>query len=178
MSAEEIRQTLSEFDAYFNHFSQIEPKEEGYKDAGHTWIAFTDKWERWKKELLAYASQQSASSSGKGAGEWVKASERLPEGTSGYAKDIVYKIHRDSGTRLMITTVNQFLDDIKYRIKEKYEWLDPTASLAADSMRVSMTKDDIIDFAKKLIFSYENSGNPAGELIPDCDTLINNLFQP
>lgn len=56
--------------------------------------------------------------------QWIKASEKLPEGTNGYAKDIAYKVHRDSGTRIFTSTVNQFLDTVKYRVQEKYEWLD------------------------------------------------------
>lgn len=42
---------------------------------------------------------------------------------------------------------------------------------------VTFTKAELFDFAKKIIFSYENSGNPAGDLIPDCDTVVNDVFK-
>lgn len=34
-----------------------------------------------------------------------------------------------------------------------------------------------VEFANQLIFSYENCGNPAGDLIQSSDDVINNLFK-
>lgn len=46
-SVHELAQTLKEFDAYFDALSQPQ------KDAGNLWIAFTDKWNAFKKRIIS-----------------------------------------------------------------------------------------------------------------------------
>lgn len=89
---------------------------------------------------------------------WVKASERMPTETSGFAEDIIYKIQLDSGQRLRISTINQFLETVKYRITEKFEWLEkitPNKTLIEgkeeDESR-TYTEQDIL-------FVYEETAN-------------------
>lgn len=64
---EEMAAELKEFDAYFdalynNHLD---------KDAGNLWIAFTDKWNSFKKILLSAKASAPVS-------EWVKVEDGLP----------------------------------------------------------------------------------------------------
>lgn len=65
---DEMAAELKEFDAYFdaiynNHLD---------KDAGNLWIAFTDKWNSFKKRLLSAKAFAPVS-------EWVKCEDGLPD---------------------------------------------------------------------------------------------------
>lgn len=42
---------------------------------------------------------------------------------------------------------------------------------------VTLTREQVVEFANRLIFSYENSGNPAGDLIPISNEVIDSLFK-
>ena len=44
-------QDLKAFESYFDYFATTTTPKEGYKDAGNSWIAFTDKWNAFKKKL-------------------------------------------------------------------------------------------------------------------------------
>lgn len=55
--------------------------------------------------------------------DWVKASERLPMQTNGYAEMIEVKWIFSDGEQVRNVTINQFLDIIKFSWdKEKIEW--------------------------------------------------------
>lgn len=70
--------------------------------------------------LVEFSAQQPTSI------RWVKASERLPEGTYAFSKQIVTRWQFNDGmTQMRTTTINQFLDAIKLLTDlDKLEWLD------------------------------------------------------
>jgi hypothetical protein len=63
--------------------------------------------------------------------KWIKASERLPKQTNGFAKQIVLRfcfepIGEDDNIQLRVSTINQFLNIAKTGVPalDKIEWLD------------------------------------------------------
>lgn len=71
--------------------------------------------------------------------KWVKASERLPEGRKGFAKQIVTKwtfdkIDGEDNTQMRVLTVFELLDLSKHMIDlRKVEWLDESQDTAKQS---------------------------------------------
>lgn len=65
--------------------------------------------------------------------------------------------------------------NIEQVIKWKYVSLNDEAQSSKEPV-VCLTKPELIEFSKQLIFCYENSGNPAGELILDPNDLIEKTF--
>lgn len=80
--------------------------------------------------------------------KWIKASERLPEATNGYAKQIVTKwTFADGNFQLRTTTANALIDRTKFLTdSSKIEWLDESESIPS----VTNEEDELIDKIKKL----------------------------
>lgn len=78
--------------------------------------------------------------------KWIKASERLPEVTIGYAKQIVLRWQFVDNVQLRVSTANQLVDIFKATVSDltKIEWLD-------ESLSTPSPNTSLLDALKELV---------------------------
>ena len=93
--------------------------------------------------------------------KWIKASERMPLITNGFAKQIVTKwtfdkvTNGESNIQMRTTTTNQFIDLLKEMIDlRKVEWLDESETTTPE---VGKTIEEIFDRKYEIYRNLENN---------------------